>query len=77
MPGAEYDRDPHKIEQQARLVACAPKLMKLVRDLANMVGESTEEASPEMLRLGKAANTLLRHITEQPVAPDVQAVAAE
>ena len=29
-PGAEYDRDPHRIEAQARLIACAPRLHAIV-----------------------------------------------
>ena len=29
VPGAEYDRDPGKIEMQARLIAMGPKLMAL------------------------------------------------
>ena len=77
VPGAEYDRDPHKIEHQARLVACAPKLMRLVRELAAMATDSPEEASPEVLRLSRSANTVLRYITDQPLPPDAQAQAAE
>ncbi|HWA61362.1 MAG TPA: hypothetical protein VG939_08300, partial [Caulobacteraceae bacterium] len=33
VPGAEYDRDPFKIEFQARLLAAAPKLMRIAREL--------------------------------------------
>ena len=33
VPGAEYERDPALIEMQARLIASAPHLLKLVKDL--------------------------------------------
>lgn len=69
VPGAEYDRDPTKIEFQARLIAAAPKLLKLVRELAEFVGENTEEAPAEVLRMGRAANALMRSVTESPLPP--------
>jgi hypothetical protein len=77
VPAAEYDRDPHKVEFQARLIACAPKLMTLMRELATVAGESTGEVPPELMRLGKVANTMVRYITEQPAAPEPHAQAAE
>jgi hypothetical protein len=54
-PGAEYDRDPHKIEWQARLIANAPVLLKLAQELSASVAEAPEDATPELLRLAKAA----------------------
>ncbi len=78
-PGAEYDRDPRKIEFQARLIASAPKLLKLVRDLAITVGEDPDDAPPELLRLAKAGSALLRHLSDEPPsrAPIPAAMAAE
>jgi hypothetical protein len=77
VPGAEYDRDPHKIEYQSRLIACTPKLMKLVRQLAALAAESPDDAPPELVRLGKQANSVIRYITEEPAAPNPQSQAAE
>ena len=69
VPGAEYDRDPFKIEFQARLIATAPKLLTLIRELADFVGENTEEAPPEVLQMGRAANALLKSVAESPQPP--------
>ena len=40
VPGAEYDRDPSKIEKQGRLIASAPRLLAIARALANLVAEA-------------------------------------
>ena len=39
-PGAEYDRDPVKIERQARLIASAPRLHAIAREQIALVAES-------------------------------------
>lgn len=65
-PGAEYDRDPYKIEQQARLIAHAPLLLKLAQDLSDSVAEAPDDAPPELLRLAKAAKALVRTVSEGP-----------
>ncbi|HTI67218.1 MAG TPA: hypothetical protein VL460_06690 [Caulobacteraceae bacterium] len=69
VPGAEYDRDPFKIEMQARLVAAAPKLMRIARELAEFADETSGEAPAEVVRLGRAANAILRSVAESPTAP--------
>ena len=48
-PGAEYDRDPHKIEFQARLIASAPRLLAMARRLSSLI-EETPGAPPELSR---------------------------
>ncbi len=64
VPGAEYDRDPHKIEFQARLLAAAPKLMKLAQDLTTFVGEEIDDQPPELMRLAREARAVLKSITD-------------
>jgi hypothetical protein len=64
VPGAEYDRDPHKIEFQARLVAAAPKLMQLTEELIAVVSESPEEAPPVMIAMARKAEALLRGLLD-------------
>lgn len=71
VPGAEYDRDPYKIEHQARVVATAPKLLHVVSQLAEFVGKHTDDCPTELLSLGRAANALLKSISEAPPAPMV------
>ena len=67
-PGAEYDRDPRKIEAQARLIVSAPKLLALARELADSVEDAPDDAPAEMVRLAQAARTLLRTVSGEPVA---------
>ena len=69
VPGAEYDRDPYKMEFQARLIATAPRLMRMARDLAEFVGEDASDLPAEIIRLGRAADALLRSIAESPASP--------
>ena len=76
VPGAEYDRDPGKIERQARLLACAPKLLKLVGDLNALVLEDPEQAPPDLVRLAKQAATLTRYINDTAEAPAAREAAA-
>ena len=70
VPGAEYDRDPYKIELQARLVACAPKLMSLAHELSTLVAEAPDESTPEMMRLARLADNMVRYIADEDGAPD-------
>ena len=64
VPGAEYDRDPERIEFQARLIEAAPRLMRLAKALADSVAESPDDAPPEMLRLAREAQAVLKSVTE-------------
>ena len=66
-PGAEYDRDPVKIEWQARVIANAPNLLRLAQDLADSVGEAPSDAPPELARLAKAAEAIMRAVSEGPM----------
>lgn len=66
VPGAEYDRDPEKIEAQARLIVAAPMLMKLAEDLAGSIDENVDEAPPELIRLARAAREMLKAVKTVP-----------
>jgi hypothetical protein len=79
VPGAEYDRDPHKIETQARVIVCAPSLLKLARDLQQSVADAPEDAPPAMQELARRAGELLRFIADvapAPLEPEEPATAA-
>ena len=69
VPGAEYDRDPEKIEAQARLIAASPGLMKLAEDLATSIDENVDEAPPELIRLARAAREILKSVKTVPGPP--------
>jgi hypothetical protein len=68
VPGAEYDRDPGKFERQARLIAAAPKLAKLAKDLQDFIAENADEAPAELVNMARRAAGLIRHISELPAA---------
>jgi hypothetical protein len=77
VPGAEYDRDPQRIEFQARLIAAAPRLMDLAQKLIDTVADSPEDAPPETLALARQAREVLKSVTEVLApAPDASAPAA-
>jgi len=76
VPGAEYDRAPYKIEQQARVIACSPQLLNLAQDLLALATESPEDVSPEVLRLARSARSILRYIGDSQ-APPAQAEAKQ
>ena len=69
-PGAEYDRDPRKIEAQARLITTAPVLLALARALAALVAESPDDTPAPFQALARKADAIDRHIAEQPPAPE-------
>jgi len=70
VPGAEYDRDPGKFERQARLVAAAPKLMKLCHDLQEFISENPDDAPAELISMARRAAGLIRAISEIPAMGD-------
>lgn len=52
VPGAEYDRDPNRIEFQARLIAAAPRLMKLAESRTSAMS-STPTRRPRSRPTGR------------------------
>ena len=76
VPGAEYDRDPYKIEFQGRLITASPKLMRLAQDMLAAVRESHGDAPPEMTRLAEVAQEILDAV-RSPEAPPHAALPAE
>ncbi len=74
VPGAEYDRDPQRIEFQARLIAASPRLMTLAQTLVDAVAENPEDAPPQTLALARQARDILKSVTEvMAAAPEIQA----
>jgi hypothetical protein len=80
VPGAEYDRDPGKIEAQARLLASAPRLLALARQLIALVDEAPDDAPPDVRGLAEEAVKIERYLKEVPAssgpAPESEDVAA-
>ena len=73
VPGAEYDRDPRKIEFQARLLASAPAYRQLAQALIELAGESPEDLPNPVHELAAAARKLERYLLEIPLAPPAPA----
>ena len=69
VPGAEYDRDPKRIEFQARLIAEAPRLLKFARDLHAFIGEAPTDAPAELQALATACAQAIQRIEESPAIP--------
>jgi hypothetical protein len=65
-PGAEYDRDPVKIEHQARLIASAPGLHQIAMELMALAADSPEDAPPAIAELAERAAIIERYIQEVP-----------
>lgn len=68
VPGAEYDRDPNRIEAQARLVVHAPRLLALAEAMVRM-GSEDPDASPELVAVARKASDLVRAIKSKPASP--------
>ena len=62
VPGAEYERDPALIEMQARLIANAPRLLKLVKDLKDYARLNSEDVDDDLIGLAKRAEQLRARI---------------
>jgi len=68
VPGAEYDRDPRRIEFQARLIASAPALRALARAMLELVVEAPEDAPPALQGLARKAVAVEKYLMEIPAA---------
>jgi hypothetical protein len=76
VPGAEYDRDPSKIERQARLIATAPRLLAIARDLMTLVSEAPQDAPLDIRALAEEALKIERYLREVPEASETPPEAA-
>ncbi len=68
VPSAEYDRDPAKIEFQARIIEAAPRLMRIAQALAKFGLNNADDTPAEMLTMAKKSTALLRRIYDTPQA---------
>jgi len=62
VPGVEYDLAPHRIELQAKVMACAPKLMAALSRFAEIAQTNPENLSEEMILLARDAEAVLNEI---------------
>ena len=62
VPSSEYDRDPQKIEFQARIIEASPHLMRIAKQLAQFGHNHSDDMPAELLDLAKKSTVLLRRI---------------
>jgi len=65
VPAAEYDRDPSRIEAQARLLVQAPRLLDLVQKL-DALGQEETDIPAEWAELLKNTREVLREVAAKP-----------
>lgn len=66
VPGAEYDLDPAKIEDQARLIANAPRLAQFANNFVEWARQSGEEIPDALAELAHQAQDLLSEVRHAP-----------
>ncbi|GGB57989.1 MULTISPECIES: hypothetical protein [Henriciella] len=69
VPGSEYDRDPHKIEHQARLIVNSPKMLKVCRAIAELAAQSPDSVPQELKPAVSHCKLILRHVYDIADAP--------
>ena len=65
VPAAEYDRDPNRIEAQARLITHSPRLLELAEQFKSAC-EEYSELPADLSALAKQASDVLRDINSRP-----------
>ena len=69
VPGAEYNRDPARIEHQARMIVNAPDLVRICKAMVQEAQRDTNAFSKDLQPVIKRASAILRHVydvSEQP-----------
>ncbi len=64
VPGSEYDRDPHKIEYQARLIVNGPMMLRMCRQFADYAAQNAADLPDGLKPLATECQKVLRHVYE-------------
>ncbi|MBL4595477.1 MAG: hypothetical protein JKX99_02750 [Robiginitomaculum sp.] len=67
-PGAEYDRDPLRIEFQARIIASSLQLLRIAKRLDEHISRNSIDASAQMAELAQEARQIIRFVEDRPQA---------
>ena len=62
VPSAEYDRDPQRIEHQARMIAHAPELLRIARKLTDFSAAHPDRVDDEIKPLVRRCAAILRSV---------------
>ena len=60
--GAEYDRDPQRVEHQARMIVHTPDLMRLARKIAEFSSAKPDELPLELKQVAQNCAMILRDV---------------
>ncbi len=60
--GAEYDRDPQRIEHQARMIVHTPDLMRIARRVAEFASDNPAEFPAELKPVAQHCALILRNV---------------
>lgn len=77
VPTAEYDRDPERIEHQARVLANALRLMRVARELVEFTQDHPQDTPGPLLDLAKQSEMVLAAIYHDPAKRGEAPLAAE
>lgn len=66
VPSAEYDRDPQRIEQQARVISNALRLMRVSRELVQFTQDYPHETPAQLIDLAQQAERVFAAIYHDP-----------
>jgi hypothetical protein len=75
VPMAEYDRDPARVEHQARVIANALRLMRVARELIEFAQDNPDETPNQLSDLARQAEMLMAAIYHE-ATPRIAAPAA-
>jgi hypothetical protein len=77
VPMAEYDRDPHRVERQSRVIANALRLMRVARELIEFSQDYPHETPAQLMDLARSAEMVLAAIYHDPTPKAETSAAAE
>lgn len=62
VPGAEYDQDPHNVENQAQIMARAPMFMALLKNFVTQAAKEPENFSAQLMKLAELTRRVIDQI---------------
>ncbi len=60
--GSEYDRDPQRIEHQARMIVQTPELMRIARRIADFASENPSDLPSSLKPVAQYCSLILRNV---------------
>lgn len=75
VPGAEYDRDPLRIEFQARVIANGLALLHVASSLAAFASQNADDLPAELVEIAEEAYRIRRRVYDEPCEGHVQRAA--